>query len=644
MSSPPDADSAPLAVLRDGVPSSSRRDRVIFVATCAVLWLFFSFICSYSSVLLDDWYQVIYWQRHPFTLGSLWHNAVYNYNHYNPRIGENFLLLVNGPRWIYLVLTPSVELGVIFTMFAFVHRRWPRADRADALRVFVSFVVLWITMPVPGIMWFYRPFNTNYVYGFELTMLLFVPYYFELFRPALTYRSRVLGPALFVLALAAGLTNEHTGPTAILALGVVMYFLYKRHGRLRAWMWAGAAGLLIGYPALYFAPGQSERYGGIVNRMGPVDWLVSRGVAGGLQILRGFVWEGQLTLYIVAGAVLIAFKKRPGQTPPTLATDQMATMAILTASAFLIVITLFVSPSWGERLFYASAVLFTITLLILLDAMMTVRAARRYMLWMCVGFAVYHAIRLSMIYPTEYAESRDRWAAMSAPPAHGTAIISPFTYGRSPWINADDFGYASLREEVAHEAFGIDAIEYDRATRAEPSAPYHIELDYQFDPPVPKAEVERAIVFPLSFVPSYVDRDIQFIRRITPQLRSKFPGHRFLGVTGRVVGFDRPELHGRPLIAIKFHNDTDRFEMIDVRSQTEYDDLGRNYWLVWDKGMPAGIDESYLVSCGTTKHAPLHTAPDGRGWRIIISYECRGRYTQILCGPSECWLGGIGFR
>ncbi len=625
-------------------PSATRRDRLIFVATCAFLWAFFSFICSYSSVLLDDWYQVIYWQRHPFTLGSIWHNAAYNYMHYNPRLGENFLLLVNGPRWIYLVLTPTVELGVLFTMFAFVHRRWPRADRADALRVFVTFVVLWITMPVPGIMWFYRPFNTNYVYGFELTMLLFVPYYFELFRPQLVYRDRWLAPALFVLGLAAGLTNEHTGPTAILALGVVLYFLRKKHGPLRRWMWTGAAGLLIGYPALYFAPGQSERYGGIVNRMGPMDWLMSRGVSGGLQILRSFVWEGQLTLYIVAGAVLLAHRKRAERSPPALEASQLATMAILTASAFLIVITLFASPSWGERLFFASAVLFSITLLIVLEAMMTVRGARKFVMWCCAVLFTYHGIRLCMIYPTEYRENNARLDAAASTKPGGTAILKPYTYGRTPWINADDFGYASLREEVAHEAYGIDAIEYDRATRAEPSAPYHIELEYQFDPPVPKAEVERTIEFPLSFVPSYVDRDIQFIRRITPQLRTKFPGHKFIGVVGRVVGFDHPEMKGRPLIAIKFHNATDKFEMIDVRSQTEYDDLGRNYWLVWDKGLPPSIDESYLISCGATKKAPLHEAPDGRGWRITVSYECRGRYTQILCGPDECWLGGIGFR
>ena len=630
------------AVIRDGVPT--RRDRIVFLATCGAMWSFFAFICSYSPVLLDDWYQVVYWKQHPFTLGSIWHNAVYNYFHYNPRLGENILLIVNGPRWLYLAMTPTMEMLVVFTMFAYVQRRWPRMTGADALRVFVTFMVLWLSMPVPGIMWFYRPFNTNYVYGFELTLLLFVPYYFVLFRPGTAYRDRFLAPALFVLGVSAGMTNEHTGPTAMLAMLLVLWFLRRKEGALRRWMWAGAAGIFVGYPLLFFAPGQSERYGGIINRMGPVDWVVSRGVSGSLMILRSFVWEGQVTLYIVAGAVLLACRKRAGQSPPRLATDQLATMAFLVVGAFLIVMTLFASPSWGERLFFASAVLFAITLMIVLEAMMVVRAARTFVLWMCLGLGVYHGIRLCMIYPTEFRESEGRKDAMRGAPPGGTAIIKPFTYGRTPWINADDFGYASLREEVAHEAYGISAIEYDRATRAEPSAPYHVELEYEFDPPVAKAEVERTIEFPLGFVPSYVDRDIQFIRRITPQLRTKFPGHRLIAVIGHVVGYDQPEMKGRPLIAIKFHADDDRFEMIDVRSQTEYDDLGRNYWLVWDKGMPPGVDESYLIACGSTKKAPLHEAPDGRGWRITVSYECRGRYTQILCSQQECWLGGIGFR
>ncbi|HTJ42335.1 MAG TPA: DUF6056 family protein [Kofleriaceae bacterium] len=622
----------------------TRRDRIVFLATCGAMWSFFAFICSYSPVLLDDWYQVVYWKQHPFTLGSIWHNGVYNYFHYNPRLGENILLIVNGPRWIYLAMTPAMEMLVVFTLFAYVQRRWPRMTAADALRVFVAFMILWLSMPVPGIMWFYRPFNTNYVYGFELTLLLFVPYYFTLLRPGTAYRDRTLAPALFLLGFAAGMTNEHTGPTAILAMLCVLYLLRRKLGALRRWMWAGAAGLLLGYPALFFAPGQSERYGGIINRMGPLDWARDRGVSGALMILRSFVWEGQVTLYIVAGAVLLAFRKRAGQSPPRFSTDQLATMAFLTVAAFLIVLTLLGSPSWGERLFFASAVLFTIAVLIVIDAMIVVRGARIFVLCMCLGLGLYHAVRLCMIYPTEYKQSVARQEAMASAPPGGTAMIKPYTYGRSPWLNADDFGYASLREEVAHEMYGITKIEYDRPTRAEPTAPYSIELEYQFDPPVPKAEVERTVTFPLSFVPSYVDRDIQFIRRVTPQLRTKFPGHTFKGVVGRVVGFDQPEWRGRPLIAIKYDNVDDKFQMIDVRSMTEYDDLGRNYWLVWDKGMPPGLDESYLISCGTTKRQLLHEAPDGRGWRVTVSFECRGRYTQVMCGKDECWLGGIGFR
>lgn len=638
------------AVLRDGVPSSSTsRERLVFWGLCALLWAFFCFICSYSSTLLDDWYQVIYWQRHPFTLGSIWHNAAYNYLHYNPRLGENFLLLVNGPRWIYLALTPTVEMILLFTMFAIAFARWPRATLRDAQRIFVILVVLWMVAPVPGIMWFYRPFNTNYVYGFLLTLLVFVPYVFELARPNPS-PPRWLAPLLFLCALAAGLSNEHTGPTAILALAILVYILWRRgERRLRAWMIAGLAGFVVGYPLLYFAPGQSERYSGIANRMGPLDFLFARGVSGTLEVIRSFIWEDQLAIYIVAGALLLARKQRPdSEPPPPPSTPQLVTIAFLLAAAFLIVITLFVSPTWGERLFFASAALFAIALVILLDGLMELRAVRRFVLSMCAVVWTYHSIRVLMIYPKEYAENQERIAAMAAAPPGGTAYIKPYTYGRTPWMNADDFAYASLREEVAHEAFGLDAVEYDRVARTEPSVPYHIALEYVFDPPVPADVVQKTVEFPLSFVPSYVDRDIQLIRRVLPQLKTKFPGHTLKKIVGHVVGYDLPELKGRPLIALVYDAVENKFSMVDVRRYADVrrfvDDQGMNYWLIWGESLPAGTNDAMLVSCGKLAHVPLTPDPDGLGWHMRITYDCRGLYVQLLCTPTECWLGGTGFR
>ena len=106
-------------MVRSHVPSVSSappapaegRDPAAFYGLCALLWGLFCFIAFYTPVLLDDWYQVAWHQRHSLTLANLWSYAHYNYFNYNPRLGENFLLLVNGPLAIHVLVTPTVELA-----------------------------------------------------------------------------------------------------------------------------------------------------------------------------------------------------------------------------------------------------------------------------------------------------------------------------------------------------------------------------------------------------------------------------------------------------------------------------------------------------------------------------------------------------
>lgn len=619
--------------------SPSRKGAAVFYGWCALTWIFFCVICSYSSVLLDDWYQVVYWKWHAFSLGALWDNAVYNYNHYNPRLGENFLLLVNGPRIFHLLLTPSVEMLLLFVMFGVTFGRWPRANTEDTRRMFFLLVVLWMVAPVPGIMWFYRPFTTNYVYAFALTLLLIVPYRFELARAAPADRSGWLAPLIFLCGVAAGMTNEHTGPTAILALGAVVYLLWRKFGRLRPWMIAGLVGLCIGYPLLYFAPGQSERYGGLATRMGPLDIMIERGARGTLDVLRSFIWECQLAIYIITGAILLSRRRRDGQPPPMPDKPQVLAMAFLVVSSLLIVMTLFASPTWGERLFFAPAVLLAAALTIFIDVLVTVPAARRLILCTAVVTFTYHAVRLVMIYPKEYAENEERIAAILATPPGSFAYVKPYAATRSPWMNSDDFGYSSLREYIAHEFAGIAGIEIDRVVHGEPTPPYHMELEYAFDPPLAKAEVEKHVVFPLTYVPSYVDRNVQVIRRILPQLRS-IPGHRLLSVTAVVRGLELPVLRGRPLLGVRWHDD--KFDLIDVRRS--YDDQGNLYWLIGDKALPPGLAETYMVECGEAKELPMTRDDEGRGWRMTFDYTCRGIYIQILCTQAECWLATTAYR
>ena len=142
---------------------------------------------------------------------------------------------------------------------------------------------------------------------------------------------------------------------------------------------------------------------------------------------------------------------------------------------------------------------------------------------------------------------------------------------------------------------------------------------------------------PLSYIPSYVDRDIQVIRRIVPQLRA-IPDHALRDITVYVRGFDLPELRGRPLIGVRWHDD--KFDMVDGRRLA--DDVNRPYFLLWRATLPAGMTETYVVGCGKTTLTP--PAPDDKGIRLSFDYTCRGLYSAIVCTKTDCWLGGTTWR
>ncbi|HEY0191495.1 MAG TPA: DUF6056 family protein, partial [Kofleriaceae bacterium] len=236
---------------------SPRRQAGIFVGAIAALWLLFVVQAWNTPVLLDDWYQLTWHRHHAFGLASFWEYFHYNYFHFNPRIGDLLLLIVNGPRPVHVIATPIAELGLIWVAFAVGFGRWPRPTLRDLILVGFVQGMIWIVVPIPGIIYFYRPFTTNYLWGFATTLALFVPYRLALAtgqaRPRSMVRALWSVPLMFALGWLSGMSNEHTGPTQMVALLGLVVWAWKT-GRLRAWMLAGLAGLYVGYPMLFFAP------------------------------------------------------------------------------------------------------------------------------------------------------------------------------------------------------------------------------------------------------------------------------------------------------------------------------------------------------------------------------------------------------
>src|SRR5258706_2740524 len=134
-----------------------RRERAFFVAAVAGLWLVFFVQAVSSPILLDDWFQLRYWRDHAFTPSALWEYGRHNYFHYNPRIGEVLLAIVDGSRVIHVIVTPIIQLGAAVTAFTIAFARWPRRTLHDLQLLLFVPVMIWLVIPIPGIIYFYRP-------------------------------------------------------------------------------------------------------------------------------------------------------------------------------------------------------------------------------------------------------------------------------------------------------------------------------------------------------------------------------------------------------------------------------------------------------------------------------------------------------
>lgn len=611
----------------------------MFAGAVAALWLLFAVQAWNTPVQLDDWYQLTWHRNHVFGLGSLWTYFHYNYFHFNPRIGDVILLVVNGPPVFHLALTPVVQVGLLWVAFAVGFGRWPRPTLRDLQLLLFLQVMIWIVIPIPGIVYFYRPFATNYLWGFAITLALFVPYRFALARHPDPRARLWLMPLMFALGWLAGMSNEHTGPTQMVAIALLVVWLWKA-GRLRAWMLAGAAGLYIGYPMLFFAPGQALRYAGMATRNTPLNLLAERGLAGCLTIVVDFIGEVQLGIDLVLLVILITLiaARRRGVRAPALDRATVLTAIGLVLAAGSIVATQFASPTVGERLFFAPGVLLTVGAAVVVEPLLEERTTRRFVVGVCGVMFAYHAIRFVGVYWVAKGENDARIATLRAARPDTIAVVTPYKFWRrTRWFWGDDFQYASLREYVANEVFDLTNIAYDRHLHwVEPTPPDHYVATRVYQPPL--APEVAANLVPVHYVPSFWEWSLVQLRRmIALRGLGEHDGHRLVRYTVDPVGLGFDDPAHRPLHVLDWT--PDKLTFVDGRA---YDDtLGRPFIRVWKDSVPPRLTDAYLVACGQTRKVVL--APDLEehlGPMVPVSVDCRGTYTAVLCEPDACWFAG----
>jgi hypothetical protein len=285
-----------------------------------------------------------------------------------------------------------------------------------------------------------------------------------------------------VFGVLAGMCNEHTGPTLCAFMVGYAWWVHGKTQRRPTLAWSGAAGALVGFAAIFFAPGQDERYEGLAQRMGLVGRVVNRGVVGNLEILRDLLLAAAPLLAVLV--ILLIVAKDGGNERRAALRRALDLLALVIVAALVMAATIFASPKLGPRFFYVSMALLLAAVIAVIDAVATRRIVA--VLVVVAAFAsAYAAARSVPLYRRVARAGEARLAALAAAPPGSVFVADAFEQvDESWWFLGDDFRDAKKRELVA-KYFGLAGVVF---RKYDPSAPLgltsvRIVPHYDLDPP-----------------------------------------------------------------------------------------------------------------------------------------------------------------
>jgi hypothetical protein len=462
---------------------ASRALRVLFVAYVAATALHIGLVMAHEPFAFDAWNIAVDTRAEPFSFGRFLDYGVFEYQHSNPRIGQWLTYLAYKLEYFAPIATPLAYLALAFAVTTLGLGRWPGARRtADGGRTVGRDLALaalaigsgWFALPRIGMIMFCRAYGANYLYGAAIQLWLLVPLRLGTgARP--TTRACV---AYFAFAVIAGMCNEHTGPTLVLFM--VGYAIWRQRAAApRARLaWAGALGSVVGFAAIFFAPGQTSRYEGLATKVSLLGRLLQRGITSNLDIVRDWMVACAPALGLIVIAVVVARGDAAGHGEPATASGapgdpqpepasgapagtpaaarpgtldaplQLVGLALIAGT--LITATVFVSPKLGPRFYLHGSALVLAGFLAVADrALSTTRRLAPFVV-LAVAASVYAGVRSLPLYYRLHVAGGDRLAALEAAPRGSVVTVESFEQvDDSWWFLGDDFRDVRKRELVA---------------------------------------------------------------------------------------------------------------------------------------------------------------------------------------------------
>ena len=419
-----------------------KRAHLVWLAVVVPTWLAFILCAHWEPILRDGWGHVQWHRSFETSPSTVWQFAHESYVHNNPRLGQVLTMLVYTPGPWHVIVTPLVEMVLFYLLALHALGRKPSFARSDdALMVATVIGMVGLTAPLVGQMLFYRPFTGNYLFSFVIALIFLAPYRLHASTP--TDRRWWWIPIMLALGYAAGLGNEHTGPTFVVVTTFAIAAFWRRGERPKAWMIAGLVGVLAGGLALYYAPAQSIRYNALATSTSLVERIAARRLAENVKIVLGpyaAIWRLGLWLVLVGVGWRVRAK---------LARADAVSIAVMLAASLLIVLTLLVSPKQGGRLDFASICLACTAVASAVMPFVRSRLARLVAWLFAAGSVAYLLFNLLATYGRVGPEFAARFDAIESASPHTRVRVAPYTLPRSRWFLGEDFASDPLRFGIA---------------------------------------------------------------------------------------------------------------------------------------------------------------------------------------------------
>lgn len=462
---------------------------MLFVAYVAATALHIGLVMAHEPFAFDAWNIAVDTKAQPFSFARFFEYGWFEYTHSNPRIGQWLTYLAYKLAYFAPIATPIAYLGLAAAVTVLGLGRLPGSRRAaagcaggrtvgrDLALTAIAIGFAWFAIPRIGMIMFCRAYGANYLYGAAIQLWFLVPLRLGLGEHA----SRRACGAYFVLGIIAGMCNEHTGPTLVLFM--VGYALWRQRFSLaggRPWLaWSGALGSVVGFAAIFFAPGQASRYEGLATKVSLVGRLIQRGITSNLDIFRDWVVACAPVLGLIVIAVVLARRDAatpgdvpvPGAPEPTGAPQPsgvpgwpggrdlaLRLVGATLLAGTLVTMTVFVSPKLGARFYLHGCALVLAGFLAVADhALSTTRRLAPFVV-LAVAASVYAGVRSLPLYYRLSDASAERLAALAATPQGGVFTAESFEQvDDSWWFLGDDFRDVKKRDLVA-TYFGLHGV------------------------------------------------------------------------------------------------------------------------------------------------------------------------------------------